>query len=397
MSVELVFTGNGPGELAGWVRPVARAAREVAKQQKVELRTTMALTPSQFASGREPEVIQGWGLFDRILEPAESVKLSLGVGQLITGRSGTVVHLGGDLWFSARLSRKLELPACVLAETTLVARRHAAFHEVFATSDDVAGELLRSGVPGEKVVVTGDPRVDTVSVVDDQRPTTNDQRFVVSFMPSSRDYLFKALVPYFLRIAEHLQSRGPRVEFQMVVSQFLSPEVVANTRAEAGRAFAGIDVSWIIGEPWTALGHSDLVLTIPGTNTVELAAAGIPFAVIAPEEMLDHLRLEGIANWLTRIPRFGRSLKRALALRILARQRFIAIPNLRAGRAIAPEWIGRLTIAGVAEELAQLLHDAPRRARMATELRALYPERGASMRIAERALALAGSLTASSA
>lgn len=405
MSVELVFTGNGPGELAGWVRPVARAAREVAKQQKVELRTTMALTPSQFASGREPEVIHGWGLFDRILEPAESVKLSLGVGQLITGRSGTVVHLGGDLWFSARLSRKLGLPACVLSETTLVARRHAAFSKVFATSGDVADQLVRSGVPGEKVVVTGDPRVDEVEWARTPHPDPlpqgereyGERDYVVSFMPSSRDYLFKALVPYFLRIAEQLRQHELRVGFQMIVSQFLSSEVVADARAEAGRAFAGIDVSWIIGEPWTALGHSDLVLTIPGTNTVELAAAGIPFAVIAPEEMLDHLRLEGIVNWMTRIPGLGRALKRTLALRILARQRFVAIPNLRAGRAIAPEWIGRVTIAGVAEELARLLHDAPRRARMAAELRSLYPERGASMRIAERALALAGSLTTSSA
>ncbi len=392
VSVELVFTGNGPGELAGWVRPVARAAREVAKERGFDLRTTLALTPSQFASGREPEVIRGWGLFDRILEPAESVKISLGLGQLITGRSGTVVHLGGDLWFSARLSRKLGLQACVLAETTLVARRHAAFHEVFATSEDVADQLLRSGVPSEKVVVTGDPRVDAVAGESLQRSV--DQRFLVSFMPGSRDYLFRVLVPYFLRIASQLLQRENAVLFQLAVSPFLSPAVVRAVRGDAERAWPGLSVHWI-DEPWPALARSDLVVTIPGTNTVELAAGGIPFVAIAPEEMLDHLRLEGVANWITRLPGFGRTLKRAIALRMLSSRRFITLPNQRAGRAIAPEWVGKWPEEAFISHLVELLQDRPRRVEMSNALRGLYTEaRGASRRIAERAIALAGGRSA---
>lgn len=361
----------------------------MAQERAFNLRTTMALTPSQFASGREPDVIREWGLFDRILGPSESIRLALGAGQFSPMGSGALLHFGGDLWFSARLSRRLGLPACVLAETTLVARRQSAFAQVFATSEDVAAQLIRSGVPGEKVVVTGDPRVDVVDSTVDLPPTTYHVPFVVSFMPSSRDYLFKALVPYFLRIAQQLRYQEPAITFQMIVSPFLPPEVVAEAREKAQRAYSDVDASWITAEPWPALRKSDFVLTIPGTNTVELAAAGVPFAVIAPEEMIDHLRLEGIADWITRIPRLGRSLKRTLALRLLARQRFIAIPNLRAGRAIAPEWIGRLTATGLADLITQLLRDAPRRATMAAALRGLYPERGASQRIAERAIALA--------
>jgi len=393
VTVEIVFTGNGPGELAGWVRPVARAAKEVAAERRIALHMTMALTPSQFASGREAEVIGEWALFDRILEPAESVKLAIGVGRFPAAGAGTLVHLGGDLWFSARLSARAGLPACVLAETTHVARRHAAFAHVFATSENVAGRLIQSGIPREKVSVSGDPRVDAVSPHPTPLPQGERERvegYVVSFMPGSRDYLFRALVPYFLNIADQLH-RQEYVRFQMVVSPFLPHEVIDAVRQDAQRTFPDLALAWIVNEPWPALGESDFVVTVPGTNTVELAAAGVPFAAIAPEELIDHLRLEGLANWITRLPVIGRPLKRAVALRAVRRQRFIALPNQHAGRLIAPEWIGTWPEDAFISYLRQLLQDRPRRVHMSDSLSGLYAgARGASRRIAERSLGLAG-------
>ena len=389
MTVEIIFTGNGPGELAGWVRPVARAAKEVAAERGIALHMTMALTPSQFASGREAEVIGEWALFDRILEPAESVKLAIGVGRFSAAGAGTLVHLGGDLWFSARLSRKTGLPACALAETQHVARRHRPFALVFATSQEIAGDLIHAGVPQEKISVTGDPRVDTVRP-QSVPPARGGSEYVVSFMPGSRDYLFKALVPYFLNIADQLH-RQEQVRFQMVVSPFLPHDVIDAVRRNAQRTFPDLALVWIMNEPWPALGESDFVVTVPGTNTVELAAAGVPFAAIAPEELIDHLRLEGLANWITRLPVIGRPLKRAVALRAVRRQRFIALPNQHAGRLIAPEWIGTWPEDAFISYLRQLLQDRPRRAHMSDSLSGLYAgARGASRRIAERSLGLAG-------
>ena len=408
MSVELLFTGNGPGELAGWVRPVARAARDVARERAIDLNLAMALTPSQFASGREPDVLRDWGLFDRILLPAESVKLALGLGKVGGNGSGAVVHLGGDLWFSARLASRVGVPACAVAETALIARRHRSFSQVFATTEEVANKLTTSGVPREKVLVTGDPRVDVVDAkpphphplpqgerdIADSSKAQGRREYLVSFMPGSRDYLFRVLVPYFLRMASRLLERENAISFQLAVSPFLSPAVVQAVRGDAERAWPGLPVHWI-DEPWPALAQSDLVVTIPGTNTVELAAGGIPFVAIAPEEMLDHLRLEGLVNWITRLPGLGRTLKRAIALRMLSSQRFIALPNQRAGRAIAPEWVGTWPEEAFISHLVELLGDRPRRVEMGNALRALYTQaRGASRRIAERAIALAGGLSA---
>jgi lipid A disaccharide synthetase len=87
----------------------------------------------------------------------------------------------------------------------------------------------------------------------------------------------------------------------------------------------------------------------------------------------------------------GRTLKRAVALRALSRQRFIALPNQRAGRLVAPEWIGTWPEEAFVSHLRQLLQDRERRAEMGATLRGLYAgARGASRMIAERSLALAG-------
>jgi len=87
---ELVLVGNGPGELTGWVRPVARAARQIGPP---DLRLTLVLSPTQFAGGREFDVVKSWELFDRLLTPAEGIRLALGISRLETGQQTSVIHL----------------------------------------------------------------------------------------------------------------------------------------------------------------------------------------------------------------------------------------------------------------------------------------------------------------
>ena len=87
----------------------------------------------------------------------------------------------------------------------------------------------------------------------------------------------------------------------------------------------------------------------------------------------------------------GRLIKREAVRRYFARPRLVALPNLRAGRAVVPEWIGRWTPAELAKRVGELLNDAPRKAAMQAALRQVYPASGgaAAATIAEQALALA--------
>ena len=386
LTTELVLAGNGPGELTGWVRPVARAAREIGPS---DLRLTLVLSPTQFAGGREVDVVKSWHLFDRILTPTEGVRLALGRFRLDAAPRGSVIHLGGDLWLSARIARRLRIPACALAETVLVARRHGAYARIFATSEDLAKQLRTRGVPEEKIVVTGDPRIDAM-LPSPPAPGVEGNKVTVSLLPGSRDRYVRALLPYLLRVADALHVIRPRVTFQIIAAEFLSPEFLAAMRMDATARWPALQTVWVTHDRWAALARSDLALTFPGTSTVELAMLGVPFAAIVPLEFIDRVPAEGLLEWIGRIPVAGRMIKGLAARRYFARPKLLALPNLRAGKAIAPEWIGRWTPTELANRVCDLLDDEGRRKTMSTELRALYASStGAAARIAERALTLA--------
>lgn len=407
MLTDLVLAGNGPGELTGWVRPVARAARLL---RGSDVRLTLVLSPTQFAGGHEDAVVRTWGLFDRVMTPSAGVRIALGIGRIDVGSRAAVLHLGGDLWFSSRIARRLRAPACAFAETALIARRHEAFDRVFAVSVDLAERLVKLGVPQDKVVVTGDPRVDVIeeaTKTPSPSPAPSPQRgegievgshsggggrktYVLSILPGSRDRFFRELVPYFLGAADALRTLHPQMEFKVICSSFLSPELVIESRREASRRWPGLQVEWVSGHPWPALKESHLALTIPGTNTVELAMAGVPYAAVVPMERLARVPAEGLLEWVGRIPGLGGLVKQAALTRYVARHPFLTLPNAKAGRMVAPEWAGRWTSMDLAKRLAEVLQDENRRVAMSRELRGLYGgATGAAQAIAASALDLA--------
>ncbi len=389
MSTELILAGNGPGELSGWIAPVARAARAL----DASLRLTLALSPSQFATGREPAVAAAWELFDRVWDPSTCLRLALGVERLPVERPAVLVHLGGELWLSGRLARRLAVPACALAETTLVARRHRAFDRIFAVSAPVAARLTAGGVPAEKIAVTGDPRTDAVllRVGTDHHGADDHRHRIVSFLPGSRSAVFRELVPFFLRVAGELVASVPELRVQMIVSEFLPPAVVHAQQAASQQRRPDLGVAWVTTEAWAHLARSDFVVTIPGTSTAELAIAAIPFGVVVPLDLLGLASLEGPLEWIARLPGVGPTVKRLALRHYLRSHGFIALPNQWAGKAVVPEWIGRLSPEDVAHRAGELLGHPERLAQMAVELRRFARATpGAAERIAREALAVAG-------
>lgn len=392
--MELILTGNGPGELTGWIHPVARAARRLAAVRSVTLRVTLALSPSQFAGGREASVAARWGLFDHIIHPDEVTRLALGLGRRSPIPSGALIHLGGDLWVSARLAGRFRLPAVAIAETPLVAGRHRHFTHIFAVSQDVVERLRARAVPASKVSVSGDPRADAVAAgagPGDDRQVGRAETPLLSILPGSRDRLFSKLVPYFLDAAAALSEMGTRAAIQIIVSEFLSPRVVESARVMVTRRWPDLNVRWIARDPWAAMKGSDLIVTIPGTNTLELAMLGVPFVVVVETDLLRYAPMEGAMEWLARTPVVGPRLRQLILRRAVGRRRYVALPNARAQRMVVPEWVGRWTRVDLAKRVADLLADPARLRAIRTDLRGLgLLAPGASDRIAETALALAG-------
>jgi lipid-A-disaccharide synthase len=268
----------------------------------------------------------------------------------------------------------------------------------------LAQELRAQGVPQERIIVTGDPRVDAVldgahlpspsrgtnGPIASARPTAEEADAIVSIFAGSRDRYFRTLLPYFMATADALAAKRPGVTFQVIAAEFLAPDVLSAMQKETRRRWPALRVVWVTRDPWDAVARGGLTLTIPGTNTAELAILGAPFAVVVPLQLLDTVPTEGLLEYVGRLPGVGRLIKREAVRRYFARPRLVALPNLRAGRAVVPEWIGRWTPAELATRVLELLNDAPRRSSMQTELRQVYPASGgAADAIARQALALA--------
>jgi lipid-A-disaccharide synthase len=154
---------------------------------------------------------------------------------------------------------------------------------------------------------------------------------------------------------------------------------------------------WMLSEAGTrieivdghaVLGLADVAVSLPGTNTGEMAASGIPMAVILPTQMAEHhvreVPLPGLAGHVGRLPVVGHWIKRLAARAALRATPILALPNRRAGRKIVPELTGTVTPAAVAETLGGLL-DGDLAAR-AAEVQAAMGQAGAADRLA-RAIA----------
>lgn len=367
---------NGPGEISGWAIPLARALRRV-----LGATLHLALPPCQYATGREAEVAERTGLFHEVLEPGACVRLALGAGRV---RADCVIHLGGDLWYAARLARRARCPAVAYVEQALIARRHAPFAWIATNTEALARRLRALGVPEPKVEAVGELRADAVAPQTDPNEPSEEAP-VLLLLPGSRPWIFRDLMPLLVRIAEQVRARLPRVEVVVAASPFLPPDLVA-------QALDGVPLRVVSGEEerYVVYRRAALALTLPGTSTLELALLHTPMLVWLPLYDPARVPVEGLLEWVGRIPG-GRMLKATLVRRHVKRPRFVALPNDLAGERVVEELVGDAPVDEVTKRVIALLQDPARRDAMRRALRAHFPRvPGAADRIARRIGELTG-------
>lgn len=377
----LLIIGNGPGEIGGWVLPIARRVRERAAEG---LRLVLVLPPSQFASGAEGAVAAASGLFDEIVPPGGAIRLALGLSGLRLEGPAALLHLGGDLWVSRRLAARWALPAYAYAETPLIARHQRAFREIFVPSPGVARRLAERGLDPARLTVSGDPRLDDLPPRDGARAAGPPR---VTLLAGSRARFFRLLLPLWAETALALRRLDPDAGVTVAVSPHLPVETVDEIVTPWRERLEAQRVLFRRVEAAEAMGAADLVITIPGTTTMEVAAVPVAALVVVPMQLIGAAPAEGLTEWLLSVPLLGPAIKRALAPGYIARQRFVSLPNRLTGQAILPEMIGEVTPEEIAAAAAALLRDEPRRRRIEEALAEAAGPRGAAGRIADRMLA----------
>jgi lipid-A-disaccharide synthase len=356
---DIILVANSPGELSALVKPVAESISDNIK----EARIILVLTPCQYTSEKELEYIktirgistaisaQGYKNWI-ILNHRPKIKFS---------GKGLVLYLGGDLAHAILVAKKVGYPAWAYVQDRIA---WTNFYKRFFVPD--AGTLTKFAKNKKlraKLKVVGNLMADSVSDLPKWSPKKN----MITLLPGSRAWQIKHMTPIYERIVRHIKIEMPNAVFQVVSSPFEKAMEIKGARTVR----------------FEDVPNSELIITIPGTNTARLAALGIPMIVIFPLDNPDVIPLEGLAHYIGKIPYLGSRFRKTLADTLNRKIKFFALPNIKADQEIVPEIRGIIEPTAVALKAVALLKDEKKRAEMSKDLQRALGEPGAAHRITE--------------
>jgi lipid-A-disaccharide synthase len=393
---DIVIITNSAGELSALVKPLVEETQRSLPQARV----IVVFTPCQYATGRELEEAKSLKGISEVIIPQEYKRWIL-QGKAPEGikfnNEGIVVYMGGDLLHAVVVSKKLKFPAVAYTE------KHMAWKnsfKLFMVPDEMTSNKFASnGMSKEKLKIVGNLMADSVPLDLDGAPLAkklgiNCDKPVVSFLPGSRPFQANHMVPFFLKVAEMMKKISPEIQFLFVLSPYLSDDEIKNSLKDEGVIYSQGDLKYIQsksaakvvlvrGSRHEAISLSNLVITIPGTNTAEISVIGKPMVVVFPMDKPEDIPMEGIADLLCRIPLLGGLVKRLTIKLVEVKTRFFALPNIKAGREIVPEFKGKVTAKEVAARAIQCLKDPEWLSETRELLKNAMGGRGAAKRISD--------------
>ncbi|MBX3529217.1 MAG: hypothetical protein KF849_01335 [Rhizobiaceae bacterium] len=384
---QIVITVNGPGEVASWLTPLATEI----KRARPDVRICAAVVPCVFSSGSETAVVRALPFIDAACSIDETMafifrnRLPEGFRR---GGEGMIMHLGGDSIFTVLLSKRLGLPCLAYVERPIAFQ---GFYDRVFYSGFEKVERPRGKVVGEMIVDAAHARTPA------RRPGANG-RVTVGLFPGSREFMVKHMLPFYAIVVEAMAAARPDLDFVVARSDFMPLDYFARIPDVAdGREIEGVNVRMErdgedafmvtpagvrmrLAGPGEVAALSSVVLTLPGTNTAELGALGVPMVMLLPTWSAELAPLPGIAGHIGRLPVIGRKIKRLAAEATARSMKHFSHPNRRAARMVIPELVGHITAAQVAEAALGVL--ASDTAPLEKELRAIMGAPGAARRLA---------------
>jgi hypothetical protein len=384
--VIVALTANGPGEFAGWVRPLLSELYRRAPDVDVRL----FFVPDDYATGREPEVARALFPSAHVYAPREYVRFAL--GRKLPGLPVSVdriQYLGGDLMHVARLHKRLGGTATSYKFSRKSYR--GLFARVFAVDEPNRRQLLDWGIANERISVIGNLAID--GALAESAGAYGDPASAVAadgvmLLPGSRKHEVANLYPFFVAVAVALRRRLGDVPIAFGRSPFTTDGELSDALRRGGDPRAYGAAAQLV-ESGTAIRSGDhrfplvratmrsaiaarLAISIPGTKLIELAAIGVPAICCLPMNAPELAVINGPLQYIGRLPGIGAPLKRAAAMAVTRRFRYFAQPNIDADRELIPELSGTLFPARVAAVAAEHYADRAWCERTGAELRTRY-------------------------
>jgi lipid-A-disaccharide synthase len=295
---DLLIFSNGPGEVSTWVKPFVEAVRARADIAGT-YRVILIMHPCQFGSGTEHRVGRSIDGIEQIVGKRAYMKMLLtGIGKRRYNftREGIIFSLGGNLMHPVLFRKRIR------GRHQLYAYSHnpgweRQYKTIFVRNSFVKDRYLSRGVPEEKLVITGDLVYSSLkhlrerNVVRRELGIGKGERMIV-FLPGSREYMTKYLIPLFLKVIDDLTDRVSGLKPFLLKSPYISYEHIEESLAIGGK-IKGVDsitgtlhredgqqsiylpsgkrVAILEGQLDLWSKGVDFAVSIPGTNTVQLA------------------------------------------------------------------------------------------------------------------------------
>lgn len=388
---QVIITVNGPGEVSAWLYPLAKAI----KRLRPDIRICVALLPCVFSTGAEKKVVEDLNIADAVCDTDESWDLIFRNKWPVGFENvpqGLIFHFGGEHLLTWLLSLRLGYSLYAYVEEPFFLQ--SRFKKVFFSG---LNPLPEKHVRDQSRLV-GELMVDAAILRRSQNNRQSDSRKMIGLFPGSRENIVQYLLPFYAVVVDSISRDYPDTNWVLAKADFISLEFLSNfpslddgrpLEAGAFQLRSDGDIQWLetemgnrieISTNSNVLARADMALTIPGTNTGEIAASGIPMVLVLPTYWGETSPLPGLAGHVARIPVVGRYIKRALAHLTLRNLPYLAQPNRRSKQMIVPEIVGKVTSQEVHDALAELLRSD--NSKMVDELRAAMGQPGAADRLA---------------
>jgi lipid-A-disaccharide synthase len=217
---------------------------------------------------------------------------------------------------------------------------------------------------GVEVDYVGHPLLDSVKVTATRNEFCSRYRFdsakpIVALLPGSRHSEIKYILPPLIEAAQLLSRSAPKLQFALPLARTLSPDEIEPKAgsAKTGLPNAGLDnLRLIENDTYNALSAADLAVVASGTATLETAIIGTPLIIVYRASTL---------NWRL--------------FRPLINVPFVGMPNLIAGREIAPELLqDDMNPGNLAKQITEMLDDPDRLLRLRADLAVVRDALGAA-------------------
>ncbi len=410
----IIFVSNGPGELATWVKPLAKelhkqiALRPKAKTSSITL--NLVLVPCPNATGNENHVAEKWLQFENIIKAKNFWELLIKPKKFVSWPSnGLVIFLGGDQFWSVLLSARLGYLHMTYAEW--IARWPFWNNRIVAMSESIVKKLPRR--IQNRCSVIGDLTADLTENAKIDNPLPPGKW--IALLPGSKSAKLKIGIPFFLDVADKISKSMPDCKFLIPIAPTTNIDEIkyfgsrkntisnqyksgiksitkANNKEARGILITKNSTVILIQEKYPAyndLSQCDIALTTVGANTAELGSLNIPMIVVVPtQHILVMEAWDGLLGLIARLPILKWCLGLLISFVKLRKRGFMAWPNISAKRMVVPERIGHITTEQIAEETIDWLNSPSRLAGQKEDLQALRGTRGATKKFCQEIINL---------